>query len=244
MRSKTIHAPVVLLLLLLFIVACGRRGDPVAIEPYKEVGVVDNLRASIVGDNLYLSWGYPDVKTFPKKALKGFVVFRAEMYPGETLENCDCKFRSLDFIVAEKQKDFEYLDKKALRTQSYVYKIVVMDKNNRMGKASNIVVVKGIEHEPEKVLVLPEAPKGIIAVYTQKSVVITWDEIKTQKIKFYRIYRSEGEDFLPIGESATPAFTDRTVEGSKKYFYRITAVADREGPPSEEIEIIIKMYTK
>ena len=147
-----------------------------------------------------------------------------------------------EVILRFEDVTFEYLDKKAVKTQSYLYKVAVMDKNNRMGKDSNTVFVQGSKPEPEEEIVLPGAPTGLLAVYTQKSIVLTWDELKEQRIKFYRVYRSEGEYFLPIGESATPAFTDRNIGVSKKYYYRITAVADREGPPSQEIEVVTEIY--
>jgi hypothetical protein len=227
------------LLSLLFIIACGRREDPVLLEPYKEVGVVNDLRASVRGGNIYLTWGVPDEKFFPAEAIKGFVIFRAELYEGETLEDCECIFRSLDFIERDNKKTFEYLDKSALKGQTYIYKLVVMDKDNRMGQDSNLVVVKGSETESK--VTPPEAPKGLVGVYTQKSVVLSWDEIKGEDIKFYKVYRSQGEGFVLIGESVTPAFTDRDVKPSKRYYYRVTAVAEVEGPPSKEIEILTEI---
>jgi fibronectin type 3 domain-containing protein len=153
-------------LLLIFIVSCGRRGDPVAIIPY-EVGVDSYREVGVVKDS----------------------------------------------------------------------------------KASTGVDVKP---EQEKVeIISPEAPAGFVAVYTQKSIVLTWDEIHGQGIGFYRVYRSEGrkdilrpegEDFFVIGETVTSAFTDKDVEPSKKYYYRVTAVGETEGPPSKEIEVVTEVH--
>ena len=232
-------------LLLTFVIACGRRGDPVTVIPYKvgidsyrEVGVVKDLKGSIKDSNTYLTWGMPVGKGFSEKALKGFVIFRAEVPEGVSVEECECYFVSLGFIISDKKRTFEYLDKEAIRSQTYIYKLVVMDKNDRMGKDSNIVLVKGVKPETEKVLDLPDVPTGLIAVYTQKSIVLTWDEVQTQEIKFYRVYRSEGKDFFIIGETVTPAFTDKDVKPSKKYYYRVTAVGKTESHPSKGIEIL------
>ncbi len=227
-------------LLLIFVSACGKRGDPVAIIPYSEVGVVKNLKASIKDDHVYLKWGMPEGKNFPEKALKGFVVFRAEVPEGVDVEKCECEFRSLDFIVPDKKKTFEYLDKKAIKGQSYIYKLTVMDKNNVMGKDSNSVFVSWGKPASEEVAAPPEAPTRLTAVYTQKSVVLTWDEIQGKEVKVYRVYRSEGKDFIVIGESVTPAFTDRNIEPSKKYLYRVTAAGKVEGPPSMAIKVETK----
>jgi hypothetical protein len=230
------------LLFLLSIIACGRREDPVPLEPYKEIGVVNDLEASVREGNIYLTWGIPDERVFPAEAVKGFVIFRAELYEGETPQNCECRFRSLIFIKRDNKKTFEYLDKSALKGQTYVYKLVVMDKDNRMGRDSNLVVVEGSETGFRKIVIPPEAPKGLVGVYTQKSVVLTWDEVKGEDIKFYKVYRSEGDVFALIGESVTPAFTDRDVEPSRRYYYRVTAVAEVEGPPSKEIEILTNTF--
>jgi hypothetical protein len=238
--------------------ACGRRGDPVAIIPYEEVGVATKVKAVKKDGDILISWKMPDKSDFPAKAIKGFSIFRAEVPAGKTLENCECQFRHLDFITpdnlpelskavmqeparAEKDigKAFQYIDKKTRKGISYAYKIVVMDKKSRMGEASYTVFVTGARPVPQKTkTVMPAAPTGLIALYTQKSVVLTWDEATDQEIKFYRIYRSEGEHFSLIGKAVTPAFTDTNIESSKKYFYKISAFGDIEGPLSEETGIV------
>lgn len=260
MRNKKLLLTPYFLLFTLAIVACGRRGDPVAIIPYKveidsyrEVGVVKDLKASRRDGNIHLVWGMPEGEGFTEKALKGFVIFRAEVPEGTTMEECRCSFRSLDFMVpdskssgvlgADSERIFEYIDKKTAKTQTYVYKLTVMDKNSSMGKDSNIVVVKAVQPKMEEVTTIPsKAPTGLNAVYTQKSIVITWEEINEQEIKFYRVYRSEGKGFFVVGETVTNAFTDEGIEPSKKYYYKVCAVGEKEGPFSREIEIVTEVY--
>lgn len=233
-----------------FLSACGRRGDPVAIKPYEETAAVTDLKAFIKDNSVYLKWGMPKDKSFSREDLKGFVIFRADIPEGTSVGECKCPYMSVDFIVPGSKpvrllgidtvETFEYLDKTAIASQTYLYKIAIMDKNNRTGKDSNTVLVKGTQHEQRETSVTPSnAPTGVVVVYTGESVVITWDEIHGEKIKFYRIYRSEDKkDFVAIGQSATPAFTDKNIQPSKKYYYRVTAVseADAEGPTSKEIE--------
>jgi hypothetical protein len=230
------------LLFFSILLGCGKRENPVALEPYQEVGVVNDLSVSMRDGQVYLKWSIPSEKEFPRKALKGFVVFRAEVPQGQSVEECDCRFRSLDFIVSDNRERFEYLDKKALKGRSYVYKITVMDIKNRMGRDSNTVYIKGEKEEIKEQITIPPAPEGLIAVYTHKSIVLIWNEIKDQKINSYRVYRSKGKEFLNIGETTTPTFTDRNVEKSVKYFYRVTAVGEAEGPPSEIVEIVTEPY--
>ena len=221
---------IILILLLTSFAACGRRGDPVEIIPYKEVGVVKDLNALIVDSNTYLTWGLPEGEDFPEKAIKGFVIFRAEVPEGVKLEECKCQYSPLEFIAVDSKGDrslkrvtdktFEYLDKKAIKGHAYTYKIVVMDKNKRMGNDSNTVLVRGVkpEEQVEKSIIPPKPPAGLLAVYTQKSIILTWKEVPGQEIKFYRIYRSESsKDFSAIGETVTPVFTDKNIVPSKKY---------------------------
>jgi hypothetical protein len=88
----------------------------------------------------------------------------------------------------------------------------------------------------------PQSPTGLRAVYTQKSIILTWDEVTGQDVRLYRIYRSTGGDYILVGETVTTAFTDRNVEPKIKYLYRITALGDSESLPSEELEIITEVH--
>jgi hypothetical protein len=92
--------------------------------------------------------------------------------------------------------------------------------------------------EAETGAVQPEPPTGLIALFTGKSVVITWDEIIGQGVRLYRVYRSEGNEFNVIGEAVTPAFADRNVKPNVKYMYSISSVGMSEGPRSETVEVV------
>jgi len=87
----------------------------------------------------------------------------------------------------------------------------------------------------------PEAPAGLIGIYTRTSIVITWNEISGNNIK-YKVYRSTGNGYLPLGETVTPAFTDKDVEPHKKYYYKVSAIGLNEGPLSKEIEITTEVH--
>jgi hypothetical protein len=224
--------------------ACGRRADPASLDFYKnDVPVAKNLKALRDRGGVNLTWELPDEKGFSKKSIKGFVVFRSEIPDDVSLEKCECEYRSIDFIVMGKDNFYKYLDKGALKTQTYAYKIIVMDKNNRMSRDSDIIVVPGEKPAPEKIkAAAPKPPSRPAAVYTHKSIVITWDEVAGAG--GYRIYLSSGgqDDFSLAGESATPVFTDRNIEPSKKYYYRVTSVKDSESLPSVVIEVKSEDY--
>lgn len=224
------------ILLAMCLIACGRRGDPIAIIPYKDVGVVQDLKAFIKDDKTYLRWGMP--QGFPVKAVKGFVIYSSEVSDEATINDCKCEFEQIDFVMAEKgMSSFEYIDRKADRSKNYMYKVVVKDKEGMMGKDSNIVLIKRVKAEVKKALSVPEAPLRLKGIFTEKGNIITWDEVR-EEIKFYRIYRSEDKNFVVIGESATAVYIDKDVVPSRRYFYKVAAVADVEGPLSERLEII------
>jgi len=115
-------------------------------------------------------------------------------------------------------------------------------------KDLNASIKEGVKPETEELMIIsPKAPTGLVAVYTQKSIVLAWDEIQGEGIRFYRVYRSEGRkdilrpeggDFFVIGETVTSAFTDKDVKPSKKYYYMVTAVGKTESSPSEKIEVV------
>lgn len=232
--------------------ACGRKGDPFQRIPYAEVGVVRDLKAVPGGGHFHLTWGEPEGKDFPSRAVKGFILFRSEVPEGVTLKECDCKYRYLDFVVtdrkasraqdeqrARKQRpSFEYIDRKVVPHTAYAYKIVVMDRNDKMGKDSNIVLTAPERAVPMKEIRLkPTAPSGLVALYARNSIVLTWNEIKGMGIRNYRVYRSAGGGFQLVGEVATPVFTDKAVEKNRTYYYKVSAVGKEEGPVSVQLEV-------
>jgi hypothetical protein len=114
----------------------------------------------------------------------------------------------------------------------------VEDVSERAAKQD--LTVSGVAQDESEVrtVSIPDAPKGLIAVYTGVTVVITWDEIIGQGVRMYRVYRMDGETYKVVGESVTPAFTDKSIEVNKEYHYRLSAVGLSEGPASEEVIIV------
>ena len=147
---------VVCLLFLVFITACGRRGDPVALLPYDEKNIKEDI-----------------------------------------------------------------------------------DKGTAKGNERDEILKRGDEPEAEAAeTAQPDAPAGLVAVFTQTGIILTWDEVLNQGVKSYRIYRSSGSGYKLAGETVTPAFTDRDIKQNMKYYYKVTAVGNSESLPSEEIRVI------
>ena len=108
-KNRKINGKLILsfyFLLLVFLIACGRRGDPVAIVPYEEKAVEKGLSTE--------------------------------------------KERDSDRTVRQEDKS----------------------------------------EENEIQFTIPDSPTGLVALYTQKGIVLAWDEIIGQGVISYKIYRS------------------------------------------------------
>jgi predicted small lipoprotein YifL len=103
-------------------------------------------------------------------------------------------------------------------------------------------VHKEVTETGETELTVPDSPAGLSALYTQKGIILVWDEVHGREIRFYRIYRSSGDEYRLVGDSIAPVFHDSDVKPGMRYFYRVTAVGGLEGLPSEEIDILTEVH--
>lgn len=104
------------------------------------------------------------------------------------------------------------------------------------------VPVEGAGADREDAELMPDPPSGLMGLYTQTAVVLTWDEGNGQEIKRYKVYRSTGEGYFFIGDTAAPAFTDHEVTPDTTYYYKVTAVGVLESGPSKEIVIVTEVH--
>ncbi len=81
---------------------------------------------------------------------------------------------------------------------------------------------------------IPSAPKRLQSFATPDRVFLYWDEPAETWVTGFRVYRkSEGTDYILIGETQIPTFVDKE-NTSVKRDYRVTAVGpSREGPATE-----------
>ncbi len=80
---------------------------------------------------------------------------------------------------------------------------------------------------PVDVFALP-APVGLVAVSSESSVLLTWNDVEQDELSGYRVYRRESDqaDFELLGEVVVPSFTDAGVAAGTTYFYVVTALDD------------------
>jgi len=96
--------------------------------------------------------------------------------------------------------------------------------------------------EPESGAPMSDVPAGLMALYTQKAVILTWDEVRGRDVSLYKVYRSSGDGYAFIGDTAVPAFTDLEVRPNTKYYYKVTAAGVLESQPSKEIVIVTEVH--
>lgn len=101
------------------------------------------------------------------------------------------------------------------------------DKGEDLSKGTKDVVVER-----------PDAPSGLVGVFTGKTVVLTWSEVTGQGVKSYRVYRVENDGYEKAGETVVSVFIDEDIKMKYNYRYKVTAVGKTESDFSNEIEII------
>lgn len=139
---KQIKTGLSFILLITFVIACDTNKESASIAPFKEVLVIKELKGSIKKYDAYLTWDIPEGKDSPEDMIKGFIIFGAKVPEKGVKVEDECKYEPFDFILASHKpsRTYEYISKNAIRDDGvYLYKVVVMDKNNRTGKDSNVV---------------------------------------------------------------------------------------------------------
>ena len=119
---------------------------------------------------------------------------------------------------------------------SPVNETIIKDAGGEVNAGEAISISESTDTE----ITQPDIPTGITALFTGKIVIITWDDISDQGIKLYRVYRSSDDEFILIGDTVAPAFTDVQIKFNTEYHYRVTAVGHSESCTSEEIKIITR----
>ena len=70
----------------------------------------------------------------------------------------------------------------------------------------------------------PEVPMNLIGKLADSKVSLTWDEVTSEPVKYYTIYRkADTAEFALIGHSTTPEYVDVDVTSNKTYTYSVTA---------------------
>jgi len=227
--ARVAAALAVLPLLSLTLLACGKRGPPVAPE-LRLPAAVQDLEAAVVGDGVRLTWtlprtridraslkevrrtevyrrledGAPDAPTRPAILTFGGLFGPPPGVPGFT--------RVADIAIAEPPAGSEVRGGTVIHTDAqgltlgkrYTYVVVAIDEQGRPSPPSNRVAVA--------VAAAPAAPPRLRAEAGDREVRLSWDApttladgSPTPEGLIYEIYRAVGpETAAPAGRPLTP----------------------------------------
>src|SRR5919109_2353260 len=139
-------AGIIVFLLLLISVSCGKKGDPRAPE-LATPETIKNLNAKPDRNGVVLTWSRPAqyVDGREIKDLAGFVIFRKEL--SQTCPDCPVPYRPLTTVMVEdqekfiKQKQYRYIDQETQPKTVYRYRISSQLKDGSLSEPSNEVEI-------------------------------------------------------------------------------------------------------
>lgn len=216
-----------LLIIIFFLVSCGRKGDP-TLKAYEKPMPVKEMRAVHREDELIISWSYPQSE---RAKIKGFYIEKA-IGDGQEAMDKRLEFKNIAFL---KSDAFQFVDKDFKIKQEYFYRIRVHSLRDIISDDSPAIKVKPLP--------LPQIPEGLSYVITNDSIKIKWDWICNElKYNIYKSYEKGKYPLFPINAKplAETYFYDR-IEQEKPVYYTVRALLDTdiigEGYPSDELEI-------
>ena len=222
MRAKII----LLIITLLMVSGCARKGPPVSWETIVPKRIVDLVAMPREG-RLRLEWSIPKENTdkSPVTDLTGFKILRSEgTLVGDECRGCGEKTK----VVHEMQLDSKEKDKKKRMAiffedlearKVYVYQVVSINKRGYSSSPSNPVTVYW--DYP------PQAPRMVKGERGDKRVDLSWEPMAGAA--GYNVYRrlEDGEfPTRPLNREllTTTHFSDLNVENEKTYIYSVRAV--------------------
>jgi hypothetical protein len=235
---------ILLTILILLVVSCGKKAPPVPWETVVPKRIVDLEAVSREG-RLLLQWTFPKENTDKSilTDLAGFHILRSEgVLVGEECKGCgekpkvvyEMKFDSKDERQGKKIS-ISFEDQEPRKV--YAYQVISINRRGHPSSPSNPVSVYW--DFP------PQAPGRVNAERGDKRVDLSWDPI--EGIRGYHIYRRGGEgvfSLTPLNREPLTMneYVDLNVENEKRYFYTIRAVkrvakTDIEGKGSIEIPV-------
>jgi fibronectin type 3 domain-containing protein len=235
---------ILLMAILTFVIACGKKAPPVPWESIVPKRIVD-LEAIPRESRLLLEWTSPKENT-DKSALTDlaeFKILRSEgvLIAGEcrgcgekTKVIYEMKWDSKEEARGKRMSIF-FEDQEARKV--YVYQVVSINRRGHPSSPSNPVTVYW--DYP------PHSPRMVRGERGDKRVDLSWEPV--EGATGYNVYRrGEGEEFpiQPLNRAplTVAQYTDLNVENEKRYFYSIRAVrrvvkTDLEGKGSLSIPI-------
>jgi hypothetical protein len=207
-----------ILLILLLITACGRKGAP-TLSSYEKPRAPALLMASQKEGAMSLSWSYPSDR---EKTLSGFLVLRSSGTGFKKIAMVDSGVRSFIDIDVEEGS-------------TYQYKVISRNFQGISSSDSNVVTAPVVRP--------PEPPSCISWKITDDNLVLSWE--KTGADIFYNVYKTYSKDnYVGTAANMSPlseCFFREALPLNRPVFYYIRSLIRdsilAEGPPSRKIMI-------
>lgn len=141
-KCDFIFQAVAVMVVVLSVSGCGRKGPPV---PPQQVAVpaVNDLMSLIEGNNIILTWTVPETKDKRSPTITGFVIHHAKYPVSEKIcENCPINYKPVAEVAADsKGKDGEMKYIRQLdKGFKYFFKVTAYSKNmTSESRDSNII---------------------------------------------------------------------------------------------------------
>ncbi len=146
-KAITLKSLISILIAVVFVLpGCGKKGPPVP-PRQKPIPSVSDLKYSIDGNKLTLTWMIPKEKENLKTAFDGFIVYRHKRPISDSqCKNCPKLFQQVADIPADITNDAPGYENKNIEHREeiekgfvYTYKVVLYTKNGVFSADSNYV---------------------------------------------------------------------------------------------------------
>ena len=170
------------------------------------------LEAEVNGKSVKLSW-FPN----PEPDLSHYNVFRMEVEKGDSI-----RINSLPILP----EPTEFTDSSIVYKHTYYYAVIAVDSAGNESRPSEHAHVLATDTTP------PEAPTGLAARVSNRTVALVWHPVTDNDLSGYRVSRSMNErSFFPINQDLLQDTSyldlgpkEKTLEPGRRYFYAVKAV--------------------
>jgi len=204
--------------------------ETVFCKPVKNVEMLEPARLSAYYENsaIYLFWdnmNEVDILT------GGYELVRTQKGEGESSFTNPVLLSPEDEML---ENNF-FIDNNIEGGLTYRYEVKSVDVSGQFMSRPSWVIVNAP-------LILPVPPGSITAVKTDEGIAIEWSMVADENLTNYKLYRYERKkqpELITLTDSDVSAFTDKSGEKGKLYFYYVTCVdgKNRESTASPEVSI-------
>ncbi|HOO56031.1 MAG TPA: hypothetical protein PLN69_04360 [bacterium] len=166
-------------------------------------------------NSLFLSWSGANL--LEDSGIAGFLLYKSSTTSGDNWQVID---PDTSTTSVEKMRTLAYTDTNLIAGKTYCYMIITVSTD---GAESAGVTTCGV---PGEDLTPPSRPTGLIAIPSNRSIKLTWNE--SIEAIAYNVYRSgqKNSDYTKINTATVtvPIYTDTNLTNGQGYWYCVTSI--------------------